>query len=114
MSDYHLIANQWDCLTEPERTLANAMTDNLALGTAFVGKEVADAYFALYRGMGWEVYRDQWLANWDIVEFTPDPPLPPIPVYTTAEAWPFGIIECRAAGNCDVVTLRCRAVRGFP
>jgi len=67
MTDYGIIANQWECLCEPERQLAHIIAQNgaLLLGQV-VDKDTADAMFEAERGTSWEIYRDFWLANWNI------------------------------------------------
>lgn len=116
MSDNAIIANQWECLTEPERTIANTMVDNLSLLLGqVIQKDAADALFLATRGSSWEIYRDAWKIMWSIIEV--DLVIGPVTVtvYTTLDGWPTGVLLCRLDGHCGDVTTRCTAVTGvFP
>lgn len=114
MSSVTIIVDQWMCLTEPERQLARAMADNFPLALAgYVGKSTADSLFAAYRGPTWEIYRDFWLANWNIEETTITIMGVEIAAYVTAASWVIPITTC--TDDCpDYVPCRCLAVTGFP
>lgn len=114
MSDTFIIANQWNCLTEPERSIALQFVATIGTPYPFAIKEVADLQFLAIRGSDWEIYRDMWFANWAIVLVDLEIEDIPIAVYTTFATWPVGVSFCLMAGECGEVTVRCREVRGFP
>lgn len=114
MSSLTIIADQWYCLTEPERALAKIVATNggLMLGQV-VYKDYADDAFAAARGAPWEIYRDFWMANWAMYETTLEIMGVEIDVYATTAAWPTGIIPL--CTDCpDDVPCRCVQVTGFP
>jgi len=112
MSDTFIIAQQWKCLCEPERSIALEFVATILTPYPYAIKDVVDAQFLAERGASWEIYRDMWFANWAIIEVELEIGGLPFNVYTTLEPWPVGVQGCLIADECGAVTTRCTAVTG--
>lgn len=114
MSNITIISDQWYCLTEPERALAKAMALNsiLSLGVGYIAQSTGDTMFTAVRGSDWQVYRDQWLANWQVDMETLTFEGIEIDCYVTRNEWLLGVNLCE---DCpDSVPCRCLEATGFP
>ena len=115
MSDFSIIAEQWTCLTEPERQIALQMVAALPMFPPYIVKVEADLIFQAVKGTAWEIYRDQWFANWGIETVTIPIGDAEFEVYTTLSQWPFGVQACLIADECHPdVPCRCVEATGFP